>query len=62
MRKRHYLAVSLLLLYSIVLGLFATHLSKLYYSNYGPFFDSIGYLSSLAQIIERSLFLCPEKR
>ena len=51
MRKRHCVAVSLLLLYSIALGLFATHLNKLFYSNYGPFFDSIGYLSSLARII-----------
>jgi hypothetical protein len=51
MNRRHYAGVLLLLLYSVALGLFATHLNKLYYSNHGPFFDSVSYLEQLAWLI-----------
>lgn len=51
MNKRRYVGVLLLLLYSVALGLYATHLNKLYYSNHGPFFDSVSYLEQLAWLI-----------
>lgn len=44
------LAVFAVLGFQISLGVYAAHLNKLFYSNFGPFYDSLSYWNTLATI------------
>jgi hypothetical protein len=49
---RHWAAIAVLLAGVLLLGAYAVKLNRLYYTVYGPFYDSMAYMNQLAHVME----------
>ena len=53
-QRKLYIGIVILLIITVLEGLYSVHLNNLYYQSYSPFYDSVAYMNQMSSVMEKS--------